>query len=1305
MRNIRISASLRACILCVLIVIMNLSNASAQLIPANPTVPSASIAGSKQSVEVSNDLYNGKLNLAIPVYSYGFEGISFPFILNYVAGNGIKPDELPGWVGTGWNLQASGFVHRTVRGEADERIEFESTIYGTGNNRQKKTVQNTQDYSYITNRGLLNDNNWSTPTFAQSKSSPNPNISVPISNYVIHNTYPTYDLAPDEFTFSLGPVSGKFYLSHQDVNNKPKWLVQASDGMKYEVHLELGEQTVIDFNGTGIRSYFKVPRIIKYLTLTSESGIRYVFGNENMSAPFNQQYFEYSYGSEPLSTLGGPYSAPAAYVDGNVAPTLMEFIPHTWHLTKIENLKTNAVVTFNYKEQMQFYRTHQPKGSGEVNNIDNGQLIYRNDQSATNDPDEIFGYRTSANVKVMTRGWVLTTITFSNGVKIDFNSTPSVQRSSTDNVYNSYNCGFYDQEDVFAYFQGRKNTMHQLNDIVVSFNGLVKKKIKFNYALSASQRLQLTSLTQKDLLDRSSNTYSFNYNITETLPDYGSSQLDHWGFYNGKDFFNPVLNKYGYTALSGYYDKREPDALKAQAELLTKVSLPTGGYMAFQYGAHDYAKKRINYFTISNMAGTAGGVRIEKISHYLQDGVLASEKVYDYKVPGTASSSGVLAAQQPEYLTTFTLGTLRWQFSAEGFNPIYYEGGNVAYTFVTEKQVGNGKTVFEFTNYDNGYNDGPAVGSNASLRRWGFPTAFAHKAFKRGKLIHVNVFSETGPVKETDYHYEHEESEVLKDELRVLYLGLRDSNQDLYTAVLEKIYPDRLTSQEERLLTSDGTITTKNTYSYDAYGNIAESSTFNSEGKKIRQKFKYNYEYATTGTDEAGLGLKKLNDLGIKNEAVESVTIREDANGNNPVVIGGILNTFKPGTGFPDKVYNLRITDPFSFPSFVWSTVSGNNFSKDLHYAEPDLIINNTDAKGNILQATKKDNIKESFQWGYNGMHITAKVINAANANGIKEFYYNGFEEEDVYQSLVAYAGGYYFSGDYTVSFSPPNPKNYMIDYRYFDNGKWNFARKSYTNGMVLSEGTAIDEVRVYPSDAQMATYTFSVFNGMTSATDANGKTTFYEFDEFGRLAIVRDNDKNVIKTICYNLSGETENCNYSYNDAISQAYNKGDCPYTAGGPVTYSVPAGKYLSSFGKAAANQLAQAEADAKGPAYANAHGTCSPFYIKFKEEPLGGGAPSAQFYSNFRLEFFKDAACTIPLTVSNLVLRWGRASYLYNGNEYYFDEFDSNPISGTYTYLLHNAITREDGFDEIHYYYSHYYYYSLLSNPAFNVIYVY
>lgn len=61
-----------------------------------------------------------------------------------------------------------------------------------------------------------------------------------------------------------------------------------------------------------------------------------------------------------------------------------------------------------------------------------------------------------------------------------------------------------------------------------------------------------------------------------------------------------------------------------------------------------------------------------------------------------------------------------------------------------------------------------------------------------------------------------------------------------------------------------------------------------------------------------------------------------------------------------------------------------------------------------------------------------------------------------------------------------------------------------------------LDEVRLYPTNAQMVTYTYDPIVGMTAQSDLNNTTTYYEYDDLGRLKDVRDRNMNIVKEFEY---------------------------------------------------------------------------------------------------------------------------------------------------------------------------------------------
>ncbi len=141
----------------------------------------------------------------------------------------------------------------------------------------------------------------------------------------------------------------------------------------------------------------------------------------------------------------------------------------------------------------------------------------------------------------------------------------------------------------------------------------------------------------------------------------------------------------------------------------------------------------------------------------------------------------------------------------------------------------------------------------------------------------------------------------------------------------------------------------------------------------------------------------------------------------------------------------------------------------------------------------------------------------AGTPSGITEFFYENFEEGSATGVANPHTGKKYLLGAYTTTFVKPNARNYVIEYWYLSGSIWIYASTAYTNGMILNSGTAIDDVRIYPTDARMKSYVYEPGLGISSVIDENGTILYYNYDTFGRLSYIKNDKGEIEKQYSYN--------------------------------------------------------------------------------------------------------------------------------------------------------------------------------------------
>lgn len=217
---------------------------------------------------------------------------------------------------------------------------------------------------------------------------------------------------------------------------------------------------------------------------------------------------------------------------------------------------------------------------------------------------------------------------------------------------------------------------------------------------------------------------------------------------------------------------------------------------------------------------------------------------------------------------------------------------------------------------------------------------------------------------------------------------------------------------------------------------------------------------------------------------------------------------------------------------------------------------------------------------------------------GKDEFLYENFEDSSL---SGIYPFGYHsracYVGKYIINLKSESDKEFLLDYRVYKDGTWNYVRTNFVGSFhAIDEGVnPIDDIRVYPADADIQTYSWIPYVGMWSRTHSSGITESFSYDRFGRLEAIKDNNGNIIRCYNYNyVSSSLSNvAPYYYNEAMSMSFGSSLCDTTSGSrpiPVEYAVPAGKHSSTISQNDANILAFNDLITNGQTYADTYGTC-------------------------------------------------------------------------------------------------------------------
>ena len=1120
-----------------------------------PTSPEVAALGRFGEIPIGS--YTGTANISIPLYSVNTGGISIPLTLNYQS-SGIKVDDEATWVGLGWNLSGVGSIMKIFNGKEDNGVDL-SAIDQTGY-QYLYARSLTGVYSKTTEIGF---STWSCPGAWPPVYNGPSQDSAPILNALLNG-----EGQPDLYQYNLpGGVSGKFFINPRTqaivlIDKKDSLLIKKEQGESgFTVTTPQGNKYIYNIIETSytdaLTSYsgktWKLSQIIANNGKMIEFG--YTIGGSS-SISYNETYHD-DYPLQPISIN-----------DYGVVKRTMNPTSQLQILTQIKT--DNILVNFNLDDRLDIAPSIQKDANGnylkskllrsmDIVDRKNGAMIKSFDFSysyfsSSTDPASTFFSSGPLNQRYTLRLKLdsLSEVGRSkSGVairipsyKFTYNTTPLPAKVS------------YSQ-DFWGYYNGKSNTMlipslnyfyysnfDNYHDVPAAtlnaFSGANRTvdtnkitagmltKIKYptggysefnyesnrfsnyNYPDINSLNTNISNVTVSDYNKNSDNsTSSFTLTTAQnvqfsvyiqggpvpTAPSFSAMQPSTVTLsktVNGttsivKQWQMGTIDQQTYNDAKAVKWLNDPVALAANTQYSITTSLPDG------LGAQNTAINQANVTCIFNyltpqtnveVISNGGGLRIANISNYNSDGGLITKRVYKY-INTDGSSSGKLMSNlaylySNKILSDVQYGTLGrgdfinraalktiWFVSSQSSVPYSSSAGGfpVGYSRVEEIEVG--PTGIENGKRVNYYFNVP---DQTQVNLPSIPD------LRNGLIIEEDILNSIGDTirKVNNYYSDH----------NTIAISPQGSSYTGAKIVRNFVGADPCYRFELEVDGQFNYVPVLMPAKHDIYFYPIKSAWF-----LLSKRTQKDFIGTSFGTVSQGFKYNVLGQLvrdSLINSKGDLITTVSQYPVDIPIGERSITQQMLVDSSFLDqtlaqyrfvnssKVSQVRVGYSLLNQQLVRSKIERSVGSAPF-YADTDF--DQYGPNKTLRQVTQKG-LTTVLIWSYNHNHIVAEIKNTT------------------FSAVAALVGG-----------------QTSID---------NFGKEFPTKERIDS---FLSIVKNSLSGVQMTTYTYDPLVGITSITDAKGLTSYYEYDGFQRLVTIRDQNKNIVKNICYNYANQQTGC------------------------------------------------------------------------------------------------------------------------------------------------------------------------------------